>query len=468
MCVRSFECVRIGAVAMCMLVGATLPARTLAQNANREALRSEGAGWLEDRDRAEGIGIRVGDLELHPGFGAEVGYDSNVFYDDDGPQGSALLRFTPHLLVSTLTGERRDDEGGGPPSDEALEDGEGGEREGNPPSVAFRGGISAGVYHYFETAAKTNVGGDVDLRLVINPERPFQLTLFESFGRTIRPFVEAPAETSYARVRNDVGVDASFGTRGNILRGHLGYRFSADIFEDDIFSFATNLTHTIDAGGSWRFLPHTAQIYALDVAITSYTGDPGAAVTLLSPSVRMRMRWGINGAVTNTFSVLGIVGYAAGFYEDGDDYDSLIGQVEARWQISPGTRLAVGYDRDFFNSYLGGFNRRDRGYLNLQLLVGGSFLLGVEGSAGLYEFGPVVSSMGGAPIGTTIDRTDIRLTASLFAEYRFADWLALNGTFRYAADITDYQFNFVRGTGPVIDPAEYQKMQAWAGVRAFY
>ncbi|MDW8362679.1 MAG: hypothetical protein RMK74_09775, partial [Myxococcales bacterium] len=52
-------------------------------------------GWLEDRRRAEGIGIRVGDLELHPGIGAEVGYDSNVFLQSDTPESSLIARISP-------------------------------------------------------------------------------------------------------------------------------------------------------------------------------------------------------------------------------------------------------------------------------------------------------------------------------------------------------------------------------------
>ena len=33
--------------------------------------------WLKDRRYGEGIGIRAGDFELHPGIGGEFGYDSN-------------------------------------------------------------------------------------------------------------------------------------------------------------------------------------------------------------------------------------------------------------------------------------------------------------------------------------------------------------------------------------------------------
>src|SRR5258708_32969210 len=40
---------------------------------------SDAPQWLKDRRYGEGIGIRAGDLELHPGIAGEVGYDSNWF-----------------------------------------------------------------------------------------------------------------------------------------------------------------------------------------------------------------------------------------------------------------------------------------------------------------------------------------------------------------------------------------------------
>src|SRR5437762_411187 len=83
--------------------------------------------WLADRRNAQGAGVRVGDFELHSGIGAEIGYDSNVFNSDGTTgatpiTGAAILRVTPHLFFSTLSGERAAAGGG------------------NPPAVAFSGG----------------------------------------------------------------------------------------------------------------------------------------------------------------------------------------------------------------------------------------------------------------------------------------------------------------------------------------
>src|SRR5271166_1353820 len=93
--------------------------------------------WLKDRQYNEGIGVRTGDLELHPGVAGEVGYDSNYFLRstktgvDNGPPNApdiqaAVFRITPSLYLSTIGPQRRE-----------------GDYVAQPPSVAFRAGVNA-------------------------------------------------------------------------------------------------------------------------------------------------------------------------------------------------------------------------------------------------------------------------------------------------------------------------------------
>src|SRR5450755_808316 len=69
--------------------------------------------WISDRRYGEGIGVRVGNLELHPGISGEVGYDSNYFLratdDAIGPVIAAYrLRITPAITLGTLGAQRRE------------------------------------------------------------------------------------------------------------------------------------------------------------------------------------------------------------------------------------------------------------------------------------------------------------------------------------------------------------------------
>lgn len=438
------------------------------------AMPAKAQDWLADRKRAEGPGIRVGDFELHPGIGVEGGYDSNVFFADGDPGGtpvvgSALLRVTPHLNFSTITAQR---------------EAEGEAREGGTsasPTVQFRGGLSASYYAFFAAEARNNVAFDGDLNLVILPDRPFSIILHERFSRVVRPFTEqrgeglGDARIAFGRNQNDAGVALAFGTPGRVLAGRVGYSLLFNFFDGEQFQFANSLTHQFSGTANFRFLPQTAIVYDFDGQYRTYPSFvPGTASALVTDGFVLRSRIGINGAISNTISLSAMVGYAAGWYEVRDDFDSVVGQAELRWQASNNVKLALGYDRNFTPSYIGNFMRNDRGYANFQLLVGGSFLVGAEASLGLISFGVPVAADGRTALGSNPDgtpqRSDIRVSASAFAEYRFTNWLGLNATVRYTGDYTDYRYvvGDAVGAPPVIDPAGYDKFEGWLGVRAFY
>src|SRR5262249_137072 len=98
-------------------------------------------GWLADRRYTEGEGIKTGDLELHPGVGGEVGYDSNWFYRSnktganivngaptEPPAGAVVFRLTPSFYGSKLGPQRSGTPDGKPPESRFF---------------TFRGGVSA-------------------------------------------------------------------------------------------------------------------------------------------------------------------------------------------------------------------------------------------------------------------------------------------------------------------------------------
>ncbi|MBK8593534.1 MAG: hypothetical protein IPN77_31360, partial [Sandaracinaceae bacterium] len=58
-------------------------------------------GWLGDRQASQGPGFQTGPLTLHMGFGAEFGYDSNVYLEDVNREDSLLMRLTAHLRATT-------------------------------------------------------------------------------------------------------------------------------------------------------------------------------------------------------------------------------------------------------------------------------------------------------------------------------------------------------------------------------
>jgi hypothetical protein len=450
--------------------------------------------WLKDRRYTEGPGYRVGDFELHPGASLEFGYDSNyqrVSSQDGGGTPSLRLRLTPSFSFSTLSEQRRETA----PST-------------SPPSVEFRGGLSA-TYNEFipitsgsQIQSQRNIGAAVDLALGILPGRPWSGQLNASFSRILTASGENAVSgfNSGGTLNRDVPIGKAelIWTPGaGLLEWRLGYQFTGTFFEDPNYGSLSNLQNQVELRGRWRFLPRTAMLFDGRFNFISYPNTPGAAtaggIQEFYPkfsSHPIRALLGVNGLVTPSFALLAMIGWGASFYQlpDGfvangvanyrpQDFDSVIGQAEVKWYLTPNpssdpgaatltlSAISVGFLRDFYDSYLGNtYFERDRGYLTLSYFYGGKFLIVVDGGAGPIFYPEMVSNRGVAPLNPI---TNIRVDASLFAEYRFKDQFGINATFRYNENI-DPSNTLVPasgGGGIMQGHISFREIEAYLGAR---
>ncbi len=426
------------------------------------AIPAKAQGWLTDRTRTEGPGIRLGDFELHPGIGVEIGYDSNLYYTSDEPPpglpsrvDSAILRVTPHLLFSTIGAERSRE----------------GEGRADQPNVIFRGGVSASYYEFFADERRRNVSVDAGLNLTLFPTGPVSIILYNDFSRGIRPFTENTFETSTARDQNRGGINFIFSTPGDILQVRTGYRFGLDYFESRAFQYGNNFQHRVELQETFRFFPQTAIVHETSVEFRDYFESRMGPTAVFDNTV-VTTQLGLNGAITPEISVLAMAGYAAGFFDSNivgydQDFESFIAHAQLTWRIDPNARLLVGYRRSFNPSFIGNFYSQDRGYASFQMTLLGSLLLGLEAGVAYLDFGQLIAP-DGSLLGSSTEREDIRVDASIFAEYRFTNWLGVNATLSYLGDFTDFQYNVMTASSAILDPAGFNKFEAWLGVRVFY
>jgi len=429
--------------------------------------------WLSDRKYTEGPGFRVGDYELHPGVALEFGFDSNFFLrasegDATGdPVGAMRLRVTPSFSFSTLGAQRKT---GGP--NQAL------------PAAEFSGGISATYNEFFPVSGpadgkekmwnQRNVGGLLDLRLTLNPYRPWSGALYATLGRLIQPSQEAVVGESYNRLSPNAGAEIVWNPNGGLLDWRLGYNFASTIFEASSFSSLTNLYHTIQTRGRWRFLPRSAVIFDARAGFIQYVN--GGEKTGSHP---LRVQLGYNGLITNNFGAMLMVGWGASFYDPSaretaetvQDFDSVIGQAEVRYFLTPApssdasavsttlSSVSLGFARDFYDSYLGSYFERDRGYLKLTYFFGGKLVVIVDAGAGALV-NPTINT----PSVQTPAWTDVRIDASGFAEYRFKNSFGINTTIRYNTRISDKTIEIKNQPG-AFDKLQWQQFEAYLGAR---
>jgi len=396
--------------------------------------------WLSDRRYSEGIGVKLSEgLVLHPGVGAEVGYDTNVFYASENRLDAARLRVTPHVDLGTLPPQRLGDEG----------------EERVNPKTEFRLSLAAIYQEYFgedQVVTQRDVGVNAGIRLSLFPQGRWSFTLSDDFTRTNNPTADLGSITAPTdRDQNRAEAVLRYAPGGGNFEFNLGYAFYISYFEREELQQAGNYTmHEVFERIRWRWLPKTALLHEARVSPTFHAGDNRS-------STPIRTRIGINGLLTNRLSLLLMAGYGVAFYSDGQDFDSFLAQAELRYIIGPMSNLRVGYERDFHQALIANYYLRDRGYLAYAHMFGGRFLLTLEGSVSSLGFSPILP---GAGCGGETGRRDVLLEAGLFGEYRIQDWIAVNASVRQQSDITDYSCSDY--------PADYSRQEVFAGVRAFY
>lgn len=443
--------------------------------------------WLDDRRFREGEGVRVGDFELHPGIGVDLGYDSNFYRraPSEEPVGSLRFRAAPHFSVSTLGAQRRGD--------------------GPPPALDFRFDIAA-TYNEFiplhggqseadrdSLQEQRNLGGSAGLELGILQGREWSGRITGGVDRTIRPANSGDVNFNFNRIAPNATADLTWAPGSGLLDWTLGYGFNGTFFEDPDAGGLNNAQNTINTRGRWRFLPRTALVYDASFGFILYTsGDRGGAGK--SDSFPLRSRIGINGLFTPSFGLLAMVGWGASFYtappgQDTpvQDFDSVIGQLEAKFYLDAqdtdnplqvsgsSSSVAIGFVRDFEDSFIGTYLERNFGYARFDYLFAGQFLLvaKVQGGAVLFPSlppAPAAVNFTGPANGWT----DARVDANLFGEWRVQDWLGINADIGYTGYFSGTTLAVppdpnqpISGGNAVDNELRYQIFQAFLGVRAF-
>lgn len=429
---------------------------------------AQGQPWLADRRLGEGAGIRTGDLELHPGIAGEFGYDSNYFQNSGDPGEPEIdafrLRITPSLSLKTL-GKERDPAAG----DRAFA------FEANA-SLSYNELFAADSNFSDQVSDQRHVSLGAGLKLDIAPSRPWGGDVYADYVRLIQPSNSPDTNTAFDRNTVRAGAGVVWRPGGGLFDWRLGYEFETTFFEEAAFEDFDNTQHSIKTRGRWRFLPRTALMYDASLGFLSYNRDTGQ-----QDSTPVRARVGVNGLVTNRFALLALVGWGASFYESKNgkpvqDFDSLIAQGELKWFVTPQPDLdstsanvglssvAVGYLRDFRNSYLGDYYQLDRGYLRFDYFLGGAFVVAVEGGLSHITYPPSFFDDGTLRFA---DFGENRVDASIFGEYRASDSVGLNATLRYNANLTENRLP-VSQTPPIqTDNLKFSRYEAYLGARWF-
>jgi hypothetical protein len=387
------------------------------------------------------------------------------------------FRVTPSLYLSTLGQQRREGD------------------SGFPSPLAFRAGFNLTYRELVglssdpvantpqnDIGSNRNASGAADARLDILPERPVGGAIYASYARAILPnTVNANPDFSFNQDLIGAGAEIALQPGSGTLDWHIGYQLHATIFEDDTGKPYNNLIHEAYTRGRWKFRPRTAFIYDATLRFISYNNSQLAQPVPLDTSTPVRTRIGLEGLVTDRFALLAMVGWGASFYDQNfarqPQFDSVIAQAELRWFLaaSPGiaavtdvglalSSIAIGYTRDFQNSYLGSFYTQDRGYLKFYYLFAGRATVTLEGGVAAIEY-PNLFWTDDTLRASSF--TDLRADATLFGEYHFTDTFGLNSTLRYTTNVSNTILPVTEGPNALQYAMQWSRFEAYLGLRFF-
>lgn len=451
--------------------------------------QAQGAAWTKDPRVGEGQGIPVGDLELHPGIGAEGGYDTNWFQRTHHenpdlvngapakpPEGAFVIRVTPSFSANTAYS-----------------------REGLPPVVLFRGGLSAslvGLLGSSEIRDQSNIGLGANARVDFNQNRPIGAAVFAGYSRIIQPQVNNQGDPDRSFNRNDINAGAEVVAMpgGGTLDLRAQYQAYASLYEQTEGVPFTNVTHEVSERNRWRFRPRTALFHDTTLRFITYP-NAARATSYLDESTPIRTRLGLTGLVTDHLGTLLAAGYGASFYKDPGaastpQYDSINAQAELTYFFTPDpstsepgkatlllSTITAGYVRDFQNSLLANVYTSNKGYLKFVYIFGPRAVLQIGGEFESLDYpqpflnnGPnvaptPVTTRGGGPVGAF---TNYRINGNIFGEYRLTSSLGINATFDYTQIMSDTVLAAGGGPGNTqfFDLA-WRRIQAFIGARYF-
>ena len=298
------------------------------------------------------VGAKLGESTLlHAALGADIGYDSNVFYEHYSPHGAAVAHVTPALDISN------------------------GERDGTAPDGVFYDlGASLTYREYLSgsdevrkmRAFNPGLGG----LLRLSSKQTLSLSLSDNFNRSQDP-PYSPTAAIITHDRNIASLELKVAPGGGRIQVLLRFNNVLDLYETTGYEQADNMGNEGVLDLSWRWLPRTALFVQVAQGAVTYLKSDSTGVA----SYPLRATAGLRGLLTEKLGLNLAAGYANGFYASGantSDFGNVVLVGELLYNMSLTSKVGLGYHHDFVNSpFVGQFYNMDAVYAALHEYIGG-------------------------------------------------------------------------------------------------
>jgi hypothetical protein len=298
------------------------------------------------------VGAKLGESTLlHAALGADIGYDSNVFYEHDSPHAAAVAHVTPALDISN------------------------GERDGTAPDGVFYDlGASLTYREYLSGSDEVRkmrafnpaLGG----LLKLSSKQTLSLSLSDNFNRSQDP-PYSPKAAIITHDRNVASLEFKVAPGGGRIQVLLRLNNVLDLYETTPYDKSNNMGNEGVLDLSWRWLPRTALFVQVAQGAVTYLKSDSTGVA----SYPLRATAGLRGLLTEKLGLTLAAGYGNGFYASGaspSGFGNVVLLGELLYNMSLTSKVGLGYHHDFVNSpFVGQFYNMDAVYAALREYIGG-------------------------------------------------------------------------------------------------
>jgi hypothetical protein len=405
----------------------------------------------------EGPGVKVGEgTVLHPVFGLETGFNSNVFYQDQNPTGAGVLRLMAQVGAGSLPLTRL-----APPIVNAQTE------FGEDEAALIR---DAGDFQYRadvrlaydallsgnEVVQKTGgLGAGATFRGLVNPLRTWSFGFDEDFHRLIRAAnFETDADTN--RDINYLFMQLMFQPRGRAISALLKYENTIDVFEQNTQGFANRMLNTFGLRGMYQWLPVTR--VSLNATQSIYTGLGDSTKVTSYP---LKAYAGLESLLSLNTTFVVNAGATAGFYSQGQSFVGPLLEAQFGYRYSPLGRFTLEYEWVYVDSVNANYYRDNmiRGWIQQAFVP---FVIVVQPEVHFREYVDTI-----VPDVNTGSRTRDDVIVSVLAgiHYNFRNWWAFTADYHFSTVQTDFQYMPTNTTGAEIVNPSYARHELMFGTR---
>jgi hypothetical protein len=402
----------------------------------------------------QGAGVKVGEGTLiHPVFGLETGFVSNVFYEHTDTQAAGLARILAQVSTATLNKERTDAYsgglGGGASGPESHDDGD------LQYDVSARASYDQLISGDQAVRATGGVGLGLQARAITSSVNAFSFGFLEDFNRLIRA-ANYETTTNDTRDLNTLSLRLVYNTQRTI-GGYAYFKNTLDIFESDP-DYPDRSQSKLGIHPTFRWLPQTLIYLDLSMGIDSGVGSSTASQAKVE-SYPLIALVGLASLLSLKTTFLLEAGYTNGFYSTGPSYSAPLLNLALAYRYSPLGRVGATVKYELADSINANFYRDYEAGAFIQQGFA-PFVVVAQAQMHLREYEGLAFE--GMPLAGGAARNDVIFEVVGGIRYSFRNWIAVTLDYSFSTVQTD--FRYTDATGKTVDPS-YVRHELLAGMR---